>query len=144
MISFTMFAFAAKQFLNDYITLPFNVREITRVAFENHILVILRCYTIWIGDDVKENSCNYMEVSVTSCFLFYFFMCIILCSFHLSCVYCTSLGPWSYGSWICNYLCNQCLSPLMLWVRISIRAKCSHLCDKVCRWLATIKLTATI
>jgi hypothetical protein len=24
--------------------------------------------------------------------------------------------PWSYGSWIYNYLCNQCLSPLMLWV----------------------------
>jgi hypothetical protein len=22
--------------------------------------------------------------------------------------------PWSYGSWIYNYLCNQCLSPLML------------------------------
>jgi hypothetical protein len=28
---------------------------------------------------------------------------------------------WSYGSWIYNYLCNQCLSPLMLWVWISIR-----------------------
>ena len=28
--------------------------------------------------------------------------------------------PWTYGSWI-NYLCNQCLSPLMLWVWISIR-----------------------
>jgi len=28
-------------------------------------------------------------------------------------------GPscsWSYGSWIYNYLCNQCLSPLKLWV----------------------------
>jgi len=31
--------------------------------------------------------------------------------------------PWSYDSWIYNYLCNQCLSPLMLWVRISIRAR---------------------
>ena len=45
--------------------------------------------------------------------------------------------PWSYGSWIYNYLCNQCLSPLMLWVWISIRAKCTTLCDKVCQWLAT-------
>ena len=43
--------------------------------------------------------------------------------------------PWSYGSWI--YLCNQCLSPLMLWVRISIRARCTTLCDKVWQWLAT-------
>ena len=25
--------------------------------------------------------------------------------------------PWSEGSWIYNYLCNQCLSPLMFWVR---------------------------
>jgi hypothetical protein len=25
---------------------------------------------------------------------------------------------WSYGSWIYNYLCNQCIWPLMLWVRI--------------------------
>jgi hypothetical protein len=45
--------------------------------------------------------------------------------------------PWSYGSWIYNYLCNQCLSPLMLWVLISIRARYTILCDKVCQWLAT-------
>jgi hypothetical protein len=41
----------------------------------------------------------------------------------------------SYGSWIYNYLCNQCISPLTLWVRISIRARCTTLCDKVCQWL---------
>ena len=47
-------------------------------------------------------------------------------------------GPswsWPYGSWIYNYLCNQCLSPLNFWVGISIRARCT--CDKVCQWLAT-------
>jgi hypothetical protein len=44
---------------------------------------------------------------------------------------------WLYGSWIYNYLCNQCLSPLMLRVWISIRARCTPLCDKVCQWLAT-------
>jgi hypothetical protein len=47
------------------------------------------------------------------------------------------LWSWSHGSWIYNYLCNQCLSPLMLWVQISIRASCTTLCDKVCQWLAT-------
>jgi hypothetical protein len=51
-------------------------------------------------------------------------------------------GPswsWLYGSWINNYLCNQCLSPLQLWVWT-----CSWwgvlnttLCDKVCQWLVT-------
>ena len=44
---------------------------------------------------------------------------------------------WSYGSWIYNYLYNHCLSPLILWVRISIRARCTTLCDRVCQWLAT-------
>jgi hypothetical protein len=48
-----------------------------------------------------------------------------------------SSWPWSYGRWICNYLYNQCLSLLTLWVRIPIRARCTTLCDKVCLWLAT-------
>ena len=47
-----------------------------------------------------------------------------------------SSWPWSYGNWIYNYLCNHCLSPLMLWARISIKARCTALCDKVCQWLA--------
>ena len=45
--------------------------------------------------------------------------------------------PWSYGCWIYNYLCNQCLSPLMLWVRIPMRARCTTLGNKVCQSLAT-------
>jgi hypothetical protein len=36
-----------------------------------------------------------------------------------------------------NGLCNQCPSQLMLWVRISMRVRCTALCDKVCQWLAT-------
>ena len=43
--------------------------------------------------------------------------------------------PWSYGSWIYNYLCNRCLSPLMLWVWIPLRATCTTLSDKVCQRL---------
>ena len=40
---------------------------------------------------------------------------------------------------IYNYLCNQCLSPLKLWVRTrSWRGVLNTtLCDKVCQWLAT-------
>ena len=45
--------------------------------------------------------------------------------------------PWSYGSWMYNYLCNQWLSTLILWVRISTRTRCTTLCAKVCQWLAT-------
>jgi len=60
------------------------------------------------------------------------------------------LGPswsWLCGSWIYNYIvpiCNQYLSPLMLWVWISIRARCTTLCDKVCQWLATCQWFSTV
>jgi len=63
--------------------------------------------------------------------------------------------PWSYGSWI--YLCNPCLSPLMMWVRIFSRRGVQHYVIKfvndlrnvggflqVLRFPPPIKLTATI
>ena len=36
--------------------------------------------------------------------------------------------PWScsYGCWIYKYLYNECLSPLKLWVRIPLMAKCTR------------------
>ena len=33
--------------------------------------------------------------------------------------------PWSYGIWIYNYLCNQCLSLLTLWVWILLVVRCT-------------------
>ena len=44
---------------------------------------------------------------------------------------------WSYGSWVYNYLCNQCLSPLTLWVWIPLRRGLLNttLCDNVCQCL---------
>jgi len=63
---------------------------------------------------------------------------------HLKCTYTSKDGSWylgpswsrSYNSWIYNYLCNQCLSPLMLWVRILLiqGGRYTTLCDKVCQW----------
>ena len=52
--------------------------------------------------------------------------------FHLD----SAVWSWSYGSWIYNYLCNQCLSPLTLWVRTRFRQGVLNttLCDKVCHW----------
>ena len=51
-------------------------------------------------------------------------------------------GPswsWSYGSWIYNYLCNQCLSPLKVeFESHSWRGLLdTTFCDTVCQWLAT-------
>jgi len=33
---------------------------------------------------------------------------------------------WSYGGWIYNYLCNQCLSPLKLWARTPFMERCTR------------------
>ena len=54
----------------------------------------------------------------------------------------TKQGPswsWVYGRRIYNYLCNQSISPLMLWVRtLSWRGVLdTTLCDKICHWLVT-------
>jgi len=45
---------------------------------------------------------------------------------------------WLYGSWIYNYICNQCLSPLKLFESRPCRGTLDTAsCDKVCQWLAT-------
>ena len=46
---------------------------------------------------------------------------------------------WSYGNWIYNYLCNQWLSPLTLWVWMPFNRSVldTTLCEKVYQWLAT-------
>ena len=48
-----------------------------------------------------------------------------------------SMWQRSYGNWIYNYLCNQCLSPLTLWERIQLKWNVidTILCDNVCQWL---------
>ena len=72
----------------------------------------------------------------------------------------TLYGPswsWSYGSWVYNYPCNQCLLPLMLWVRIPLMARCTRYMIKfasalrqvggflrVFRFPPAMKLTTTI
>jgi hypothetical protein len=45
----------------------------------------------------------------------------ILCSLKMG-----QSWSWSYGSWIYYYLCNQCLSPHKLWVRIPLMVRCTR------------------
>ena len=80
-----------------------------------------------LGANVPSNSsiCFYYDER-----WYYFFFVFVQCL-------CVPSWPWSHGSWIYNYLCNRYLSPPMLWVQIPIRSRCTTLCDKVCRWIAT-------
>jgi len=59
------------------------------------------------------------------------------CSFIFFTLVYTRWPSWSYGSWIYNYLCMHCLSPLTLWIRIPLRwgVPDTTLCDKVCQWV---------
>jgi hypothetical protein len=45
---------------------------------------------------------------------------------------------WPYGSWIYNYLCNQCLLLRTVWVRIPLKRGVldTTLCHHVSQWLA--------
>jgi hypothetical protein len=47
------------------------------------------------------------------------------CSWRFPQAYQRPSWSWSYGSLIYNYLCNQCLSPLTLWVRIPLMVRCT-------------------
>ena len=64
-------------------------------------------------------------------------LCFIICPIHRR----GQSWPLSYGSRIYNYLCNQCLSPLRLWVQILLGRGVldTILCDKVCQWLVACR-----
>jgi len=50
-----------------------------------------------------------------------------LLNFEFFLLLCLGLSwSWSYGSWIYNYLCNQFLSPLKLWVWTPLMARCTR------------------
>jgi hypothetical protein len=74
----------------------------------------------------KLTVCRFIETSI------YFWRIGIYPRLHLDShdekitMYKWSSWSWSYGSWIYNYMCNQCLSPLTLWVRTPFMAKCTQ------------------
>ena len=87
-------------------------------------------------------------VEVIACFVLselrWLFVLLILVEFlthhSLNFLSIISEGPsWSYGSCIYNYLCNQYLSALKLWVRTTFMAGCTryNIYEKVCQWLST-------
>ena len=78
--------------------------------------------------------------SLFSCSLLYIYIYICEQS-SLSLFYSTKVMSWSWlhGSWIYNYMCYRCLSPLTLWVRISPIGRCNRyniIRDKGFQWFA--------
>ena len=46
---------------------------------------------------------------------------------------------WSYDSWNYNYMCNQCPSPLTLWVRVPFLARCTRLQHYVIKFVIDLR-----
>jgi hypothetical protein len=115
-------------------------------ALQTWLLCFLTVWTILI---FYFNALSYLKLLFINqiCVQCFYFIricrnaCNIICSLYWDFIYITQfrkgpLWPWSYGGWNYNYLCNQCLSPMMLRVRFLDRARCKTLCDTVCQWLA--------
>jgi hypothetical protein len=65
----------------------------------------------------REHSCNIIRIICRN-------YAVREVSVYVNLIHWSNKGPscsWSYSSWIYNYLCNQCLSPLTLWVGIPLR-----------------------
>ena len=87
----------------------------------------------------QHNFCSYCFFFFINCLIHYW---RLLTGLQLQKLLCCSYfkGSWSYGSWIYNYLCNQCLSPLKIVSSNWFMARCTRYNisgDKVCQWLAT-------
>ena len=112
------------------------------------------CFLVWFFLIIRQQfNSAFEEITLASIyemifdFGHYYDSVVLYCYKEL----CTRIYPvlgrrtswlWSYGSWIYKYLYNQCLSPLTLWVRISLM-QCvldTTLCDKVCQWLTAGRL----
>jgi hypothetical protein len=95
------------------------------------ICVILLCVFVWSYFVYLCDLTLCICVILLCVFVWSYF--VYLCGLTL-CIW--PSWSWSNGSWIYN-LCNQCLSPLTLWVRITLRRDelDKTLCNKVCQWL---------
>ena len=99
---------------------------------------------VWIMSLFLWHCVNYVIISVTLCELCHHFYDIVwIMSYFLwhsasyviiSMVLCEMCH---FCDIVYNYLCNQCLSPLTMWVQTPLRRGVldTALCDKVCQWL---------
>ena len=99
------------------------------------LIILLLLQTQWYAvNETHESQQFYKSCDEEDNIYIYLYWCNLRIHFY------TIEGPsWSYGNWIYNYLCNQCLSPPTLWVRTPLRWGRLHttLCDKDWQWLAT-------
>ena len=83
------------------------------------LCVLLLSY-LWNGANIDSHCSCYLTTRVTEV--------INCCNYTSELISLSEEKPswsWWHGSWIYNYLCNQCLSPLTFWVRTPFMARCT-------------------
>ena len=108
-----------------------NVEQFNRQCFERSIKIFepevnhctfSRLYAKWNENKVyRPTHKNLFGATVGS--IYYWKYCSVAEPPHQKELW--ILPWWSYCSWIYNYLCNQCLSPLKLWFRIHLTPRCT-------------------
>ena len=109
-------------------------KEELNMGFKRNYIQSYLHWQFWIWSSIKMNSClqeKACSVNFWNSPIHIFYNYMYMSRF--------TSWPWSYVSWICRFLCNQCLSPLKLWVRIPLRRGVldTTLCDKLCHLLVT-------
>ena len=130
------------QQVEEYLHLRFKILDQIRMSFLSDIfrLIVLnmRTHIWWISQFIP--CLQFLTQRLTNFFYFSinFYSIFLQLVSQLLKNYRGSYWLWSYGGWIYNYLCNQCLSQLTLWVRTALRRGVLNttFCDKVCQWLA--------
>ena len=77
--------------------------NVVQFVISAHMSIIVHCIFYSEVSYVRIYNLSYQPIYVYHCTLYLLW---------------GPLWSWSYGSWNFNDQCNQCLSPLMLWVRI--------------------------
>jgi hypothetical protein len=80
-----------------------------------------RLYICVLGISILSFLRNFYWILELLCGIFLFFFFFFFFFFRVI----TISWSWSYGIWIYNYLWNQCLVPLTLWVRTPFMARCT-------------------
>jgi len=80
------------------------------------------CCSVSLNCAVMYMCVRYIDFASYYDFFYWILKCsdsVVFFVFHFILIYCAIRGPWwswFNGSWIYNYLCNQCLSPLYMFV----------------------------
>jgi hypothetical protein len=118
--------------------LRFCCKQKTQINKAGYFSTYIIIFITELPDKFRRNIISFIDILVetTTCsykisLLPVYLHCIVLC--------CTfkpmggSSWSWSYGNWIYNYLCNQCLSPHDVVISNPVQARCTSLsmtCDR--------------